>query len=55
MLASNHKIKNSLFLCDTLNLIAVVEEVYKKCLWHKVFGETDIQEKSSVSTEASVI
>ena len=29
-----------------MNLIAVVEEVYRKCTWHKVLGEIQtLQEK----------
>lgn len=39
LLVFNYKNKNSLWLCSILNLIVVVEVVYKKCVWYKVCGE----------------
>ena len=40
IVTTTYKNKNSLLLWSTLNLVAVVEEVYKKWLWHKVLGKT---------------
>ena len=46
IVTTTYKNKNSLLLCSTLHLIAVVEEVYKKWLCHKVLGKTEtLQEK----------
>ena len=46
IVTTTYRNKNSLLLWSTLTLIAVVEEVYKKCLWREVLGEKQtLQEK----------